>query len=106
MLSLVAAGLNVALNLALIPRFHVVGAAVATIAAEVVLLLLVAGRAARILGARTLARPAVGPLTASAAMAMALAAGAASTPAARIGTALVVYLLALALSWRIWGWPR
>lgn len=106
MLALVAAGLNVALNLALIPRFHVVGAAVATIAAEALLLLLVAVRAARTLGTHALACPAVGPLTASAAMAIVLAAGAASTPAARIGAALVVYLLALVASWRIWGWPR
>jgi O-antigen/teichoic acid export membrane protein len=105
-LSLGAAALNVALNLALIPRFHIVGAAVATLAAEAALLLLVAGRAARILGARALTHPAVGPLMASAAMAIALAAGAASTPALRICTALVVYLLALVLSWRVWGWPR
>lgn len=105
-LSLWAAGVNVALNLALIPRFHVVGAAIATIAAEAMLFLLAAARAGRLLGTRAIARWTAGPLAACALMAAVAAAGSAAAPAARLGAALLAYVLALGLGWRVWGWPR
>lgn len=106
LLSLAAAALNLAMNLALIPRFHALGAAVATIASEALLLLLVVGRATRILGARALLSSTVGPLTASAGMVIALGAGPPSSPGLRLGGGLAVYLLALLACWRVWGWPR
>lgn len=101
LLSLVTALLNVALNLALIPRHGIVGAAVATLVSEIVLLAATAWRVRTSLGPLGILRPAAGPLLASAAMAALLLVpriGAAS----RLGLAIVAYLLALAVSRRIW----
>jgi O-antigen/teichoic acid export membrane protein len=101
LLSLVTALLNIALNLALIPRHGIVGAAVATLVSEMALLVAAAWRVRISLGPLGILRSAAGPLLASAAMAALLLVPRVGAPT-RLGLAIVAYLLALAVSRRIW----
>lgn len=91
-----AASLNLVLNLALVPSFGIVGAAVATVITEAVRMVL-AVLAARPLGFRGPgATRYLRPILASAAMALALhLAGSLSAPAA-VGAGAAVYMAALA----------
>jgi O-antigen/teichoic acid export membrane protein len=101
LLSFLTALFNVVLNLALIPPFGIVGAAVATLASEMLLLGAAAWRVRASLGPLGILRPSVGPLVASAAMAAILSvAPGGAVP--RLALAGVGYWLALAVSRRVW----
>ena len=86
-----AAALNVGLNLVLIPRFGMLGAAIAAVASEVTLSAAAMIRVRRTIGPLGALRAAVPSLVAGAVMALVLALVATSTPV-RVAAALGAYL--------------
>lgn len=94
------AALNIGLNLVLIPRFGLLGAAAATIVSETALFVGAAARVRSVFGRLGLARPALEGIAAGA-VALLLATSI-PAPGPRVLLVLAAYPLARALSRRVW----